>query len=54
MAETSDKANFGVGGLDDITVGGLARGRWHGFLIRLPSRRAAKEILQTPPKLLTP
>ena len=27
MSETNDKANFGVGGLDDITVGGLVRGR---------------------------
>ena len=27
MAETSDKAELGVQGLDDITVGGLARGR---------------------------
>ena len=27
MPETSDKANFGVDGLDDITVGGLSRGR---------------------------
>ena len=27
MAETIDKAKFGVDGLDDITVGGLARGR---------------------------
>ena len=27
MSKTNDKANFGVGGLDDITVGGLARGR---------------------------
>ena len=27
MSKTNDKANFGVEGLDDITVGGLARGR---------------------------
>ena len=27
MGNTSDKANFGVDGLDDITAGGLARGR---------------------------
>ena len=27
MTDTKDKANFGVAGLDDITVGGLARGR---------------------------
>ena len=27
MTKTKDKANFGVEGLDDITVGGLARGR---------------------------
>ena len=27
MAEVSEKASLGVGGLDDITVGGLARGR---------------------------
>ena len=27
MSELSEKANFGVEGLDDITVGGLARGR---------------------------
>ena len=27
MSETNDKANFGVEGLDDITVGGLVRGR---------------------------
>jgi circadian clock protein KaiC len=27
VTHTIDKANFGVGGLDDITVGGLARGR---------------------------
>lgn len=27
MSETNDKANFGVEGLDDITVGGLARER---------------------------
>ena len=27
MAKSVDKANFGVEGLDDITVGGLARGR---------------------------
>ena len=27
MTDTKEKANFGVRGLDDITVGGLARGR---------------------------
>ena len=27
MDEVTDKANFGVAGLDDITKGGLARGR---------------------------
>ena len=27
MTEERDKANFGIGGLDDITVGGLTRGR---------------------------
>ena len=27
MTEMTEKANFGIGGLDDITVGGLARGR---------------------------
>lgn len=27
VSETNDKANFGVDGLDDITVGGLVRGR---------------------------
>jgi circadian clock protein KaiC len=27
VIETTDKANFGVEGLDDVTVGGLARGR---------------------------
>jgi len=25
--DTKDKANFGIGGLDDVTVGGLTRGR---------------------------
>ena len=27
MPDQADKANFGIAGLDDITVGGLARGR---------------------------
>ena len=27
MTDLKDKADFGVGGLDDITVGGLSRGR---------------------------